>query len=630
MGRKYSVVLPLFGRYEVLTQQLQRKAEQLKCLGKDVEVILVVDGPQWAAAPTVQLLPYSVKSMRVVSFERPVDLPAKLFNAGIEASTGKYVIFSTLLGMDLCTSVNLFRQRVEQEEDSADELFAEELNIYYIRPQAARESDYFLSGALYGQCQTMDVLHIDEWCIPRQLWEQLGHFNESSWLQEEFERYAALSFLRLGRAVEVSALPNHTLSQPGCLYPFLKRVVPNRDLARRWAIYCNAVAVPNRLPERCAEQFINDLPEEERKLFCSLDRIKDTANRKIEGPHYRIFIVGGYWEYHHNQIAFFNFFENLYGSGFTTFRCGLDVITQVPELQGYDLVIFTRCRSDHSITLMEYCKENGIPSLYMIDDNWVSIAKDHPDEGKAFVPGNPNYDNFIKALGLCKSTVVYNRFLRRDVLPYANNVQMFPSSVCSSTFVCSEPRKREDSELYIGFAGSLRWDDTAFRALARLARRHKEVKIILAGIMSPEQEMLFTGLPVIRLPHMYYAEYARVMARLQPDVLVAPLEKTHTTQSKCPNKYLESAIVGAAGVYSKTEPYLSVIKHGANGYFVQGETDEAWYQCLDAVVRDIPKLRKAQQQARKDVLENYSVKKLKTQFMQKISAIIEQEDLADD
>jgi len=631
MGVEYSIILPLFGRYERLTYELQQKVNEIKALnGKnDMEVILVTDGPQWTAVPMVQLLPYSAKFIRVVGMAETTDIPAKLFNAGTRAAEGRYIIFSTLYGMNICSAYHMFKRYVDEQTDNREgtEGIFEAEKAMYLRPTQAREGVYFLDEALYGQCQTHDCLHMDEWCIPKKLWETMGGFHESSLLQEEFERYAALSFIRLAGAEEAGVIPQENASKPLSLYPFQRRLVHDRDMARRFAVFCNAISIPERSHTQCSEEFLADLPAEEKNAFAALEGLRP---QRAAGPHYRIFVIGGYWEYHHNQLAFFNYLENLYGTGFATFRCGLDVLVQPPEVQGYDLVIFTRCRSDESVALMRHCKEQGIPTLYMIDDNWFSAAKEHPKFGEVFVPGNPNYDNFILALGLCKSTIVYNPVIRQDVLPYAANVQTFPISVCEYTFRCNNPRERRDEELLVGFAGSLRWNDMAFRALARLARRRKNVRVFLAGSLSREQELLFTGLPAIRLPKMSYVEYAKAMSRYRPDLLMAPLEDTHTMRSKCANKYIEGGIIGAAGVFSDLEPYRSAVKDGETGFLVKDDSEDGWYECLAAALQDIPRLRRVQEQVREDILDNYSVKKLLPLFKKKITSIIEEDELSDD
>lgn len=624
---KISVVLCLFGRYEVLTNQLQEKLEQLEKIKDEYEIVIVADGPQWMAAPMMQIVPLQMPSVLIIETKTSSSLPAVLFNLGIKRASGKYTVFSTLYGANIETTTNLFSSFLEKQDKEGTENIG--TPVFYLRPEKPRESDYFLPGALYGQAQTHDLLHIDEWCIPKEILQRIDGFPENTILQEEFERFAALSFLRLGTPVEAGVLPNKEISKSLSLIPYEKRLVRNRDLAKRFAIYSNAISIPQRSNLQCAIDFCQDIDEKEIMQFVDQETM-DISGRISNKKRYKIFVVGGYWEYHHNQIAFFNYLENSYGSGFATFNTGLDLLVHPMEIVGYDLVIFTRCRSDESVRLMRFCKARNIPTIYMIDDNWFSIAKDYPDIGGIFKPGNPNFDNFISALSLCKTTWVLSRVLRTDVLPYSSNVSFFQIGVCFSTFISEKKRSRKDDEIYVGFAGSLRWSDEAFRALARLARRRKSIKVFLLGSLSEEQEQLFTGIKTIRVKQQSYGEYAQMITQIQPDIIIAPLKNDHTSNSKCANKYIEAGVVGAVGVFSKVEPYISVVKDTVNGFFVEQDDEEGWYDCLYRITSNITMLRNAQKTAYNDVKEHYSVRNLLPAFQNKITTIIEQEMLEDD
>lgn len=626
---KCSILLGIFGRYEALTYQLQRKINQIKELSEEYEIVISIDGGKWKTAPMIQLLHVKLPKAKIVLLDQCTNLPAKVFNAGMREITGKYIIFSTLYGTDVANAAYKFSKAIS-EYNKREHAFALGRHLaFYLRPTGMRESPIFFDEALYGQAQCSDSLHIDEWCIDKEIWEEMGGFPETFLLQEELERYATLAFIRYGEVLCAGTLAEQEMSVSLRELPFEKRLVQNRDLAKRYAIYSNAISRSNgRTHNDCLREFLQDISEEEANYVCMNDVIQ--SKRQTSNHPYKIYIIGGYWEYHHNQIGFFNYLENLYGSGFATFNVGLEHLVMPSQLDEYDLVIFTRCRSDHAIDLMEYCEQKEIPSVYMIDDNWFSIAKDYPEQGNIFEIGNSNFDNFIRALSLCKSTFVYNPIIRKMVLPYSKNVQMLPISVCEESFQAKTYRERKDKELYVGFSGSLRWNDVAFRALARVARRRKDIKIFLVGVLSKEQELYFTGIDVIRLPVMSYSVYAKKMAEIQPDLMVAPLDHNTTCRSKCANKYVESAIVGAACIYSDTEPYKSVVMEGINGYFVTDETDDGWFDKIMEVLDDIPRLRKVQKNARRDVTQNYSVKHLLPVFRQKITTVIEQEELIDD
>ena len=403
----------------------------------------------------------------------------------------------------------------------------------------------------------------------------------------------------------------------------------SKDLAIRYAIYSSGVAAKSRTRNECARAFAEDLCDIDAAEYYQRTGFSRLGNAPFQ-TRFKILILGGYWEYHHNQVCFFNYFERLYGQGFATYRSVFEYHVPANLLLEYDLVIFSRCRSNNMITLLHFCQEYDIPTMYMIDDNWLTLAKDHPKEGGIFVPGNPNYDNFIEALGLCKATWLFSDLLREDVLPFTRCVQKFKISVDPHVFEVSNPRKRDDNMLYVGFSGSLRYDDAAFRALARYARRHSNVIIVLIGDLSPTQRLLFKNVNTIRLAFQNYDRYAKNISYLRPDVLVAPLGNTRTNQSKCYNKYIESGVIGAVGIYSKIKPYTDIVEDDKNGYYVNEDTAEGWYKKLEEVLSDIPKLRAIQYAVQRDVLEYHTVDVLLIPFVEKITTIIREAGLKDD
>jgi len=78
-----------------------------------------------------------------------------------------------------------------------------------------------------------------------------------------------------------------------------------------------------------------------------------------------------------------------------------------------------------------------------------------------------------------------------------------------------------------------------------------------------------------------YHDYLAFASTLEWDIGLAPQMDTEFTTYKFPNKLLEYAYIGCAGVYSKVEPYTSVIQDGITGLLVENEVP-AW---RDAIVR---------------------------------------------
>lgn len=635
--KKLTIILLLLGRYERQTAQFDKKLKELCEIQDEIDIVIACDSLGWNTVPEFQVFQLEHPRIQVVFCESPA-LPAQILNAAMRVVNSDY-LFISLLEDPLLSRLELFWDALSEGAKKTNILKHQEMfksqeihEAYYICPARNPSGrDIFLPSPenLYGWAMASESSFcFGSFCIPVAWVQAAGGFDESPLLLEEIERWYALLVTQSGSISPIASEEQYVKRLRE--YPLERKGRQiQRDLAVRYATYSRGIAAEMRSSEICHNNFAHDLNDTEAAYYQRITGIKRTKNTPYK-TRYKILILGGIWEYHHAQICFFNYFERVYGQGYATFRFLLEYNTLASQALDYDLVIFVRCHSKNALQIMRQCEHYHVPTLYMIDDNWLSIAEDHPDVGKMFVLGNEDYDHFLDALGLCKATWLFNDLIKEDVLPYTKCVQKFKISVDPKLFHCEKPRKHNDQLLYVGFSGSLRYNDTAFRALARYARRHKNIVVILIGVLSKEQEAIFRNIKTIRIPFSSYKIYAQEIARLQPDLLIAPLENTHTMQSKCYNKYVESGIVGSACLYSKLRPYTDVVKDGVNGFFVEDESAEGWYKKLDEILGDIPKLREVQKNAKSDIERNHTVDSILHEFCSKICAIIEEETIEDD
>lgn len=407
-------------------------------------------------------------------------------------------------------------------------------------------------------------------------------------------------------------------------YPFNKHYNFSKDIIERYINHNTNIHVDENEQLENDKNFFEDINSDYLQRM-----IKNTYNKEIKSKYdkrYKITVLGGYWEYHHNQVVFFNYFQKLFGQGFCTYKTIFDFLATIDDIRDSDLVIFTRCRSENIGQLIDYCNDNKIATMYMIDDNWISIARDYPDlYGNLFVEGNPNYDNFISAIKKCKTTLVYNDLIGEDIIPYANHITKFYISIEPKFFEVEKKRVRKDEEIYVGFAGSLRWQDEPFKALARIAKKYNYVTVFFMGVLSEQQKEYFKDTKFIEIPFCNYSTYAKNISQLNPDLILAPLVNNRTNKSKCYNKYVEMGIVSAACIYSEQLPYTEVVKDNINGFYVSGETEQDWYSRLNEIVCDINLLRSVQGNAHEDVINNHTVDVLLDKFANMITNVIEED-----
>lgn len=139
----------------------------------------------------------------------------------------------------------------------------------------------------------------------------------------------------------------------------------------------------------------------------------------------------------------------------------------------------------------------------------------------------------------------------------------------------------------IGFAGSVDRggdvDAILSEALCRVRQRYGErVRFQFMGV-SPSCAQAI-GAEV--LPYMdSYERYRETMADLKWDIGLAPMPDTPFHSCKYINKYIEYASAGAAGVFSRVEPYLRLGGEMGVGALCEN-TPEAWYEALCALIED--------------------------------------------
>ncbi|WP_407306641.1 glycosyltransferase [Desulfosporosinus sp. SB140] len=612
-SNRLTLVIGLFGRYEILIKKFNTLIKELQEL-EQIELIFVADGENWTTLPTYQVLPILFKNAKFIETKSICDLPAKLFNMGLEAATGKYVTFVYPGCKHIPGAVKIF---LDQELNQ---------NVYAF--QVALVTGIKVTDEnRYGFLQALNCYSSMDLFVRTEFLKSIGGFNPSKSLQADFMQELTLRLSKDQSFKDMGIFEHEAPSFE--FYSFHRKIRLPKDIINRYIIRNSRPAFPGEAREEIAQDFMQDLKEEDAARFSDVTGIIIKRKELKYRNKYKITVLGGYWEYHHNQICFFNYFENLSGLGFCTYKSCLDELATEEELETSDLVIFTRCRSDNALNLIDFCKLNGIPTIYMIDDNWISIAKDHPKYGSIFVKGNPNYDNFIKAIGKCKTTWTFNDKLIEDIAPYARNITKFFISVEPKLFDSKNQREKSD-KFFVGFSGSLRYDDIPFRALAEVARQYNNICVVLCGILSKEQKQLFDGLDVVEIPFLSYSAYAKNISKLSPDVLLAPILHTRTSMSKCYNKYVESSIVKAVCIYSKVEPYTTVVKDGENGYFVEAETVEGWRDKIEEVLTNPGLLRQVQSNAYRDVMENHTVGALLGEFVNTIDYIVKAEDRIDD
>jgi glycosyltransferase involved in cell wall biosynthesis len=621
---KLSIILGVTGNHATIDSDIMRSLQTINASCKsECELILVYENSAWLNTPLNQLLPIRVKCEFSAQSADSQNL-AILFNTGAAIARSDYLLF-LWPGCELSSVglANIFQQ-IDQEK-RPDAFISPKMEIL---EKYGIDGNYFLDNFFTHFSSCENVLMVPQAVIQKRFFEQTGGFSTSKLLGVDFQREYFMRAYKIGCII--------TSTKPICLNVPEVGTINDTNLSRfvsqAFAVRCGFRGKFEMDEER---KFIRDLPENNAKrLLVEFERIDyDIPNQRP----LRVVLVSGAWEYHHNKLAFYNFFKILEGDRKLTFIPRLDrVITPGRDLSAADLVIICRGRSGNILKILDYCERFSIPVLYMIDDNWLVIGKDYPElYANIFAPGRLDYEVFIECLRRSSAVLVYNRVLEEDIKPYAQRVFRISANIAIKDFSINQDftipdevlnllEWREQSKgVVIGYAGSARFTDLAFRALEQASNDpNLNVRILLFGNLLPEHLKLFKG-KTVTLPFTCYETYAHIMTIIHPDILVAPLENNRTSMSKCPNKYLEYSISGSAGIYSSIYPYNEVVNNRVNGLLVPKDGSEKdWLAAIKELVGDKPLRNSIIQSAKQDVLDNYETEKVLPQFLAVLGELV--------
>jgi glycosyltransferase involved in cell wall biosynthesis len=596
-----------------------------------IEIILLVHGEAWRRAIPLSSLASRGAVIKVIP--SPEELPAVLFNQGAKAATGDFISFAWP-GMEFETWLASTLRLAEAVAAQPDATFLAGHpargagQVDELRSWTPSEPDA-IPGFQGGWLEMFDYVPMGCAIISRDYFLSQGGFSCCPLLQRGFWWEFTI---RVGRNDQIGPLDSR--SQQGLWswwdFPLNNDLLLSGDLIARRALrrtgtptavgvtadYGNIesfakdlAAVPRQHLRR---QFEHWIPE---GAVCPVPR--DPLPQAAQCPQLsaplRVVVLGGLNEPAHNQLCFFNYFALLEGQGVLTWRGIYDSSARHSDLDKADLVIFSRSRIEWACRLMDYCVKQQIPTVYMLDDNWLSIGNEWPEYASIFAPGAPPYEHFMYCLVRANRVLTYNTVLAEDLRPYSRQLEVLSTNIDLTLF--PRPGGAVENRPRVGYAGSLRREDSAFTALFDLACTRDDFDVLVMSASIPDP---LKSLPQGRLvyePYIFgYRRYAQMLCKARPDVLLAPLSNSRTDASKCPNKYLEATAAGAAGIYSRTAPYDKFIRDRDNGLLVDNDVTQ-WKSAISELLDNPPLRENILEAADRDVRAHFSTPAVLPEFL---------------
>lgn len=278
------------------------------------------------------------------------------------------------------------------------------------------------------------------------------------------------------------------------------------------------------------------------------------------------------------------------------------------------IVVFCRYSGHDSKNILECALNDGIPTVYHIDDDLLNIPEDIGTNKFKFhnAESRLNSVNFLlKNVNLiyCSTEKLKAQL---QTLPIATPITV--GSIYCSGHVINPVQLRPVKKIgYMASADHAHNLKIVIPAIQRLLRKHPEVVFEFFGSIPAPPEFAEFGSRIKHAPKIdNYSEFLQRFAEYEWDIGICPLTPIHFNMMKANTKWVEYTTVGAAVVASKGTVYDGCC---ADGCGILAETVDDWFAALDYLTSN-PQARFRQvQEAQRKLTENYSTERLRRQVL---------------
>lgn len=236
------------------------------------------------------------------------------------------------------------------------------------------------------------------------------------------------------------------------------------------------------------------------------------------------------------------------------------------------------------------------PKVFVDIDDHVKEIPDGFVNKKAVEKFMPLFEHVWKHSDgfLCATEVLakyYSKF---------NKTYYCPNAVNPDDFV---ERPNANPRLRIGWAGGGQHSydiGPVLAALKQILSEYKDVEIATCGLKFDINDIRYST-----FDHVPFEHWFSHLAFMDFDIGIAYQEDNVFNSGKSNLKYLENAMMGTAGIYSKTESY-SCVKNGKTG--LVAKTFRDFVPHLRTLIESPTYRQRLIKDARKDVIENWNIK----------------------
>ena len=262
-----------------------------------------------------------------------------------------------------------------------------------------------------------------------------------------------------------------------------------------------------------------------------------------------------------------------------------------------DVVVFHSSITDKNLELLEQCKKllPDIFLIYMIDD----LIDQVPEKSSAYRTIKRSFRDakprIRRALSNCDRVIVSTEPLAKFCHGMIDDIRIVPNSLQRDVWLGLESKRQQGDKIRVGWAGALQHQGDLEMIAEVVKQTANDIDWIFMG-MCPESIK-----PYIKefQESVDISDYPKVLAGLNLDLAIAPLEENSFNEAKSNLRILEYGILGWPVICSDVYPY-----RGAPVTCVENTT-ESWLAAIRQAINCSDNLPKQGNTLRQWVTTNY-------------------------
>lgn len=280
----------------------------------------------------------------------------------------------------------------------------------------------------------------------------------------------------------------------------------------------------------------------------------------------------------------------------------------------FDLVLVCReAMMTGSIFFEKAVHERGIPMVFDFDDSIWLMNVSKANRYFSFLK-NPSKTRAI--ISLSNMVFAGNQYLSDYASQFSNNVRIVPTTIDTEEY--TPLPKKDGNQIIIGWSGSIttiQHFEFAIPFLKEIKKKYGDrVEIKVIGDKNYVNEPL--GIQGIA-----WAKETELKELREFDIGIMPLPDDEWAKGKCGLKGLQYMALEIPTIISPVGVNQEIIQHGKNGYLATSLHE--WVDCISELIENREKRLSMGQEARKTVIERYSVEANKRKYLNYLKELLE-------